>query len=76
MLRFGAFEPTGVIPACLPPFLDMHNRMKEALVILGRIPCAAVGPPLMKLSEAEVDTIRDALGAAGAGPEGALQRAA
>ena len=27
------------------PFADMHNRMKEALVLLGRIPCAAVRPP-------------------------------
>ena len=31
------------------PFVDMHNRMKEALVMLGRIPCAAVRPPLVKL---------------------------
>ena len=29
-----------------PPFVDMHNRMKEALVILGRIPGAHVRPPL------------------------------
>ncbi|PYO48434.1 MAG: hypothetical protein DMD84_21180 [Candidatus Rokuibacteriota bacterium] len=25
-----------------PPFVDMHNRMKEALVLLGRIPAAHV----------------------------------
>ena len=43
------------------PFVDMHNRMKEALVILGRIPCAAVRPPLVKLSETEVKRIRQAL---------------
>ena len=35
-----------------PPFLDMHNRMKEALVLLGRMKRAVVRPPLMKLSEA------------------------
>jgi 4-hydroxy-tetrahydrodipicolinate synthase len=43
------------------PFVDMHNRMKEALVLLGRIPCAAVRPPLMKLGAAEVARIRRAL---------------
>jgi 4-hydroxy-tetrahydrodipicolinate synthase len=43
------------------PFVDMHNRMKEALVILGRIPCAAVRPPLVKLSDAEIKRIRQAL---------------
>ena len=31
------------------PFVDMHNRMKEALVLLGRIPRAHVRPPLIKL---------------------------
>src|SRR5882672_11435008 len=29
------------------PFVDMHNRMKEALVLLGRLPRAAVRPPLV-----------------------------
>jgi 4-hydroxy-tetrahydrodipicolinate synthase len=28
---------------------DMHNRMKEALVLLGRLPRAVVRPPLVKL---------------------------
>jgi 4-hydroxy-tetrahydrodipicolinate synthase len=28
-----------------PPFLDMHNRMKEALVLLGRMERAVVRPP-------------------------------
>ena len=32
------------------PFIDMHNRMKEALVLLGRLPRANVRPPLIKLS--------------------------
>ena len=27
------------------PFVDMHNRMKEALVLLGRLPRANVRPP-------------------------------
>ena len=29
-----------------PPFLDMHNRMKECLVLLGRLERAVVRPPL------------------------------
>jgi len=47
------------------PWVDMHNRMKEALVLLGRLPRAVVRPPLMKLSTAEIDRIRRALVAAG-----------
>jgi 4-hydroxy-tetrahydrodipicolinate synthase len=43
----------------------MHNRMKEALVLLGRLPRAVVRPPLMKLSAAEIERIRKALLAAG-----------
>ena len=31
------------------PFVDMHNRMKEALVLLGKQPRAVVRPPLVKL---------------------------
>jgi 4-hydroxy-tetrahydrodipicolinate synthase len=58
------------------PFVDMHNRMKEALVILGRIPCAAVRPPLVKLSDAEILTIRTALAETKVGREGALPLAA
>ncbi len=59
-----------------PPFLDMHNRMKEALVILGRLPRAAVRPPLVRLGEAERERIRAALEAAGVRREGALPAAA
>ena len=58
------------------PFVDMHNRMKEALVILGRIPCAAVRPPLVKISDAEIARIRKALDDAKIGREGALPHAA
>ena len=57
------------------PFVDMHNRMKEALVMLGRIPCAAVRPPLVKLPEAEIARIRKALDDAKIAP-GALPHAA
>jgi 4-hydroxy-tetrahydrodipicolinate synthase len=35
------------------PFLDGHNRMKEALAILGRIDEAHVRPPLQRISDAE-----------------------
>jgi 4-hydroxy-tetrahydrodipicolinate synthase len=48
-----------------PPFVDMHNRMKEALVILGRIPAAHVRPPLTPVSDDERHRIRLALRAAG-----------
>jgi 4-hydroxy-tetrahydrodipicolinate synthase len=58
------------------PFVDMHNRMKEALVILGRLPCAAVRPPLVKLGDAETARIRRALEQARVRPEGALAAAA
>src|SRR5438552_4879768 len=47
------------------PWADMHNRMKEALVLLGRLPHAVVRPPLVKLSRAEIDRIRAALVEAG-----------
>ena len=47
-----------------PPFVDMHNRMKEALVLLGRIPAARVRPPLTPVSAGERDAIRRALIAA------------
>jgi 4-hydroxy-tetrahydrodipicolinate synthase len=47
------------------PWVDMHNRMKEALVLLGRLPRAVVRPPLVKLPAAEIERIRAALVAAG-----------
>jgi len=58
------------------PWADMHNRMKEALVLLGRLPRAVVRPPLMKLSAAELARLRQALDAAGIHPDGALTEAA
>lgn len=48
-----------------PPFVDMHNRMKEALAMLGRIPAAHVRPPLTPVSEEERHAIRLALREAG-----------
>ena len=47
------------------PFVDMHNRMKEALVLLGKLPRAIVRPPLVKLERAEIARIRAALIEAG-----------
>jgi 4-hydroxy-tetrahydrodipicolinate synthase len=51
-----------------PPFVDMHNRMKEALVLLGRIPAAHVRPPLTPIPEHERAAIRRALVTAGFEP--------
>ncbi len=48
-----------------PPFLDMHNRMKEALVLLGRIRRAVVRPPLQPITEQERQRVRAALAQAG-----------
>jgi 4-hydroxy-tetrahydrodipicolinate synthase len=47
------------------PWVNMHNRMKEALVLLGRLPRAVVRPPLVKLGAPEIATIRIALVKAG-----------
>lgn len=52
-----------------PPLLDMHNRMKEALVLLGRMDQAHVRPPLVKPTAAEIDKIRGLLAEAGLTPE-------
>ena len=47
------------------PPVDMHNRMKEALVLMGKLPRAVVRPPLVKISAAEIERIRQALISAG-----------
>ena len=47
------------------PWVDMHNRMKEALVLLGKLPRAVVRPPLVKIPPAEIERIRAALVTAG-----------
>jgi 4-hydroxy-tetrahydrodipicolinate synthase len=48
-----------------PPFLDMHNRMKECLVLLRRNDKAYIRPPLVKLHQAEIDRLQTALKQAG-----------
>jgi 4-hydroxy-tetrahydrodipicolinate synthase len=48
-----------------PPLVDMHNRMKEALAMLGRIDQAVVRPPLQPLHHMEREKIRAALAASG-----------
>ena len=47
------------------PFLDMHNRMKEALAILGRIDEVHVRPPLRRIPDAEREEVRRAVTEAG-----------
>src|SRR5215210_2504559 len=59
-----------------PPFLDMHNRMKECLRILGRVEKAVVRPPLFKLSDKEIQRLSKALSQANILPEGAARLAA
>lgn len=59
-----------------PPFLDMHNRMKEALVLLGRLQRAVVRPPLMKLPESEIARLKAALAEARITAAGAFDLAA
>lgn len=58
------------------PAGDMHNRMKEALVLLGRLPKAVVRPPLVKLTDAEIARIGQALKDARITRDGALLEAA
>jgi 4-hydroxy-tetrahydrodipicolinate synthase len=56
--------PTAEVFYSDPP-VDMHNRMKEALVLLGKLPRAVVRPPLVKIEAAEIERIRLALIEAG-----------
>ena len=51
------------------PFLDMHNRMKVCLQLLGRIDAAVVRPPLMPLTSAEIEELKAALVASGLLPD-------
>jgi 4-hydroxy-tetrahydrodipicolinate synthase len=48
-----------------PPFVDMHNRMKEMLAMLGRIDQATVRPPLVRIGAAERERLRAALSETG-----------
>jgi 4-hydroxy-tetrahydrodipicolinate synthase len=55
-----------VAEACYAdPLLDQHNRMKEALAILGRIDVAEVRPPLQPISDHERAQLRAAVETAG-----------
>jgi 4-hydroxy-tetrahydrodipicolinate synthase len=59
-----------------PPWVDMHNRMKHALVLLGKLPRGTVRPPLMPLSAQEKARIRAALIASGLLAEGSARELA
>ena len=59
-----------------PPFLDMHNRMKEVAVLLERLPRAVVRHPLCKLGHREIEVLERAIKEADIGPLGAGRRAA
>lgn len=52
------------------PFLDMHNRMKEALVLLERLDRAYVRPPLVKPLPGEIAALAAALKRSGFAPKG------
>jgi 4-hydroxy-tetrahydrodipicolinate synthase len=59
-----------------PPFLDMHNRMKETPVLLGRLDKAVVRPPLLKLSNDELARLSRSIAEAGLRKDGAFSVAA
>jgi 4-hydroxy-tetrahydrodipicolinate synthase len=48
-----------------PPFADMYTRMKEHLVMLGRLDRAVSRPPMLPLGEEERRELREALVEAG-----------
>ncbi len=48
-----------------PPLLDMHTRMKDALVLLGKLPNSVVRLPWIELGAAEKNAVNEALKAAG-----------
>jgi 4-hydroxy-tetrahydrodipicolinate synthase len=58
------------------PFVDMHNRMKETLVLLGRMDKAVVRPPLVKLPKSQIDMLARAVIDSGLTREGAFAEAA
>lgn len=57
------------------PWVDMHNRMKAALVLLGKMQRAVVRPPLVRLERAEIEHIRHALVQAGLLPKANVRAA-
>lgn len=58
------------------PLLDMHNRMKEALVLLGKMSESHVRPPLMKPNPEEIAKIARMMEAAGLTSETIYRNAA
>jgi 4-hydroxy-tetrahydrodipicolinate synthase len=58
------------------PFVDMHNRMKETLVLLGRLEKAVVRPPLVKLPQSQIDMLARAVAASRLSRGGAFAEAA
>jgi 4-hydroxy-tetrahydrodipicolinate synthase len=58
------------------PLFDQHNRMKEALVILRRLERAVVRPPLVKLTDQEIEKIGCFLELAGLRAENAYAKVA
>lgn len=58
------------------PMFDQHNRMKEALVLLGRLDAAYVRPPLVKIEKNEIDKIAGFLAEAGLTRDTVYQAAA
>ncbi len=58
------------------PLFDQHNRMKEALVILGRLERAVVQPPLVKLTAEEIAKIGHYINLAGLTAENAYKKVA
>lgn len=58
------------------PLLDMHNRMKEALVLLGRMNEAYVRPPMVKPCAAEIEKIGRMMDMAGLTSDNVYQHAA
>ena len=70
----GIYEMSEVFYA--EPAVDMHNRMKEALVLLGKLPRAVVRPPLVKIPAAEIERIRRALITAGLLDQAGVRKAA
>jgi 4-hydroxy-tetrahydrodipicolinate synthase len=57
-----------------PPFVDMHNRMKEMLVLLGRLEGpAVVRPPLVRIADAERTRLRALLREAGVAATGSAR---
>ncbi len=58
------------------PLFDQHNRMKEALVLLGRLERAVVRPPLVKLTAEEIEKVRHFIDLAGLRSENAYTKVA